>query len=277
MRLVNALAAPAFVIILAAMFTASMAGAATGDTKTAEQTFKNIVQLKGTPADQLIPTMQFISASLGVECNFCHVEGKMDSDDKPAKKTAREMMAMMATLNRESFGGNREVTCYSCHHGAEHPTSTPPVLESDMPARAEHAPPARPTTITADQIIEQYRAAVGGEEAMKRTTSRVAKGEILVAGHETPIELLTKAPNKRMSISVGSAIPAVHRARCRRPNLRQRAWMRNSTYRSGSKRSFRSCVWATWKLFRARSAIHSSASAPIARRCGSTLTRRQVC
>ena len=201
MRLVNALAAPAFVIILAAMFTASMAGAATGDTKTAEQTFKNIVQLKGTPADQLIPTMQFISASLGVECNFCHVEGKMDSDDKPAKKTAREMMAMMATLNRESFGGHREVTCYSCHHGAEHPTSTPPVLESDMPARAEHAPPARPTTITADQIIEQYRAAVGGEEAMKRTTSRVAKGEILVAGHETPIELLTKAPNKRMSIS----------------------------------------------------------------------------
>ncbi|HVN18380.1 MAG TPA: hypothetical protein VMU05_06390, partial [Dongiaceae bacterium] len=33
--------------------------------KTAEQQFKNIQALKGVPAEQLIPTMQFISASLG--------------------------------------------------------------------------------------------------------------------------------------------------------------------------------------------------------------------
>ena len=32
--------------------------------KTADQAFKNIQVLKGTPADQLIPAMQFISASL---------------------------------------------------------------------------------------------------------------------------------------------------------------------------------------------------------------------
>jgi len=30
--------------------------------------------LKGIPADQLIPAMQFITASLGVECEFCHVK-----------------------------------------------------------------------------------------------------------------------------------------------------------------------------------------------------------
>jgi len=200
MRLVNRPAAPAFVMILAAVFNGGLASAASADAKTAEQAFKNIVQLKGTPADQLIPTMQFIAASLGVECSFCHVEGKMDLDDKQAKKTAREMMAMMATLNKDSFGGHREVTCYSCHHGAEHPASTPPVIESDMPARPEHAAPAA-AKISADQIIEKYQAAVGGEAAMKRTSSRVAKGEILFGGHSTPIELLTKAPNKRMSIS----------------------------------------------------------------------------
>jgi hypothetical protein len=42
-----------------------------------EQEFKNITVLKGTPADQLIPAMQFITASLGVECDFCHVQGHL--------------------------------------------------------------------------------------------------------------------------------------------------------------------------------------------------------
>jgi hypothetical protein len=41
--------------------------------KMTDDAFKNIQVLKGIPADQLIPTMQFITASLGVECDFCHV------------------------------------------------------------------------------------------------------------------------------------------------------------------------------------------------------------
>src|ERR1700694_3829445 len=73
----------------------SLDGPAT-ESKTAEQVYKNIAQLKGTSADQLMPAMQVISSSLGVECSFCHVAGKAELDDKPAKKTAREMMAMVA-------------------------------------------------------------------------------------------------------------------------------------------------------------------------------------
>lgn len=49
--------------------------------KTAEQQFKNIQVLKGAPADQVIPAMQFISSSLGVECDFCHVQNAFDKDD----------------------------------------------------------------------------------------------------------------------------------------------------------------------------------------------------
>ena len=56
------------------------------ESKTAEQAFKNITQLKGTPADQLLPSMQFISSSLGVDCAFCHVEGKPELDDKQARR-----------------------------------------------------------------------------------------------------------------------------------------------------------------------------------------------
>ena len=57
----------------------------------------------------------------------------MEADDKAAKKTAREMMAMQAAINKDAFAGQLQVTCFSCHRGVEHPVSSPPVLESDAP------------------------------------------------------------------------------------------------------------------------------------------------
>ncbi|MBZ5621914.1 MAG: c-type cytochrome [Acidobacteriia bacterium] len=172
------------------------------EVKTAEQVFKNITQLKGTPADQLTPAMQFIASSLGVECGFCHVQGKPEADDKPQKKTARDMMAMQASINKDSFRGQRQVTCYSCHRGSARPVNMPPVLESDAPAHAAPAtaPPAGAAS-TVDSIVEKYVTAVGGADAIKRVTSRVMKGSIVAGGNETPIEVITKAPNKRVSIT----------------------------------------------------------------------------
>src|SRR4051794_15976763 len=63
--------------------------------KTAEEQFKNIQVLKGVPADQVIPAMQFIANSLHVECEYCHVPRAFEKDDKEEKKTAREMMQMV--------------------------------------------------------------------------------------------------------------------------------------------------------------------------------------
>src|SRR5580704_5454708 len=87
--------------------------------KLAEEEFKNIQALKGVPADLVFPSMQFITASLGVECEYCHVRGEkgleFDKDDKKTKVTARKMMQMMFAINKDSFEGKREVTCYSCH------------------------------------------------------------------------------------------------------------------------------------------------------------------
>jgi outer membrane lipoprotein-sorting protein len=171
------------------------------ESKTAEQTYKNIVQLKGTPAEQLLPAMQVISSSLGVECSFCHVAGKPELDDKPAKKTARQMMAMVASINQGSFGGRQQVSCYSCHHGAEDPATVPPVLDSDAPERAETSTAVPIAAPTVDQVIQKYVAAIGGADAIRKITSRVAKGAILVSGSQTPIEVLTKAPNKRVTIT----------------------------------------------------------------------------
>ena len=175
--------------------------------KTAEQAFKNIQALEGTPADQVFPAMQFIAASLGVECDFCHVQGKFDADDKPAKKTARKMIAMTLAINKDSFNGRKEVTCYSCHRGSHDPVGTPPVLSSDAePEHAsEHAEAASSGAApSADQLLEKYVAAVGGAEALHKISSRVSKGSITVMGHETPIEVFAKAPDKRMSVTHGA-------------------------------------------------------------------------
>src|SRR5260370_24372991 len=163
-------------ILAAAIACAALAQhsdtAAPADSKPAEQSFKTLTQLKGTPANQLLPAMQFIAAPLGAECNFCHVPGKMELDDKPAKKTAREMMAMTAAINKNSFGGRRQVTCYSCHHGSSHPANTPAVPESDTPARNQ-PPAATPSSSspTADKIGNKYVAPVGAAASINSNTT----------------------------------------------------------------------------------------------------------
>ena len=190
-------------IVLSLLIAAvGAAHAQSSESKTAEQVYKNITQLKGTPADQLGPAMQFIATSLGVECAFCHVQGKMEADDKGPKKTARSMMAMTAAINKDSFGGHTQVTCFSCHRGNARPVNIPPVLDSDAapkpPAAAAPAGAAGPTT---DDIVSKYVSALGGADAIRKITSRSMKGKILAMGNESPIELYTKAPNKRISIS----------------------------------------------------------------------------
>ncbi len=175
--------------------------AQTADVKTAGQVYKNVTELKDIPADQLVPTMQFISVSLGVQCGTCHVQGKPELDDKRAKKTAREMIAMTMAINKNSFRGQTQVTCYSCHRGSERPVAIPPVLETDMPAKPEVRPAQPANPITADSIIEKYVAALGGADAIKKVTSREGKGVIEVAGKSTPIEVFTKAPNKRITVT----------------------------------------------------------------------------
>src|SRR5262250_1798296 len=95
--------------------------------KTAAEQFKNIQILKDMPAEQLIPAMQFMTASLGVDCEYCHVEKAFDKDDKKTKGYARHMMEMMFNINKENFDNQRWVTCYSCHQGSPHPPSIPAV------------------------------------------------------------------------------------------------------------------------------------------------------
>jgi len=175
--------------------------ASAGAPKTAAQQFKNIEVLKDIPADQLIPAMQFIAASLGVECEFCHVRGAFEKDDKKPKVTARRMINMMMAINANNFDGEREVTCYSCHRGATHPVATPIITLEDA-APAESAAPNGDKSVlpSADQLFDKYLAAVGGAEALQKITSRVEKGSATFAGQHIPVDIYAKAPDKRVSV-----------------------------------------------------------------------------
>jgi hypothetical protein len=167
--------------------------------KKAEEQFKNIQVLKGIPADDLFPTMQFISASLNKECDFCHVDHANEKDDKKEKQVARKMIAMTLAIDREHFEGKHEVTCFSCHRGAEHPLSVPLVATSDLPDEPE-APPAAPPP-EADAVLAKYLSAAGGSEALAKVTSRVMKGTLAGFGEApVPVEIYAKAPGQRISI-----------------------------------------------------------------------------
>jgi len=171
--------------------------------KTAEKQFKNVQVLKDIPADQLIPTMQFIAASLGVECDFCHVEHEMQKDDKKPKLTARKMISMELVINKGHFNNEIEVTCYTCHRGSPHPVGTPILTaEALKPAQAmEEGSEAHPNLPTADQILDKYLAAVGGPTALMKIKTRIEKGNLEAGGMQFPIEVYSEAPDKRVSIS----------------------------------------------------------------------------
>jgi len=171
----------------------------------ASEQFKNIQILKDIPGDQIIPAMQFISASLGVDCEYCHVEHAFDKDEKKPKVTARKMMEMMIAINRENFEGRRDVTCYTCHQGGAKPVSIPLVS-----AREKSPEVMEGSLITAsgnpapESLLDKYLAAVGGADALKKISTRVAKGTVTTPGDQpVPIELFARAPDKRVSVVHG--------------------------------------------------------------------------
>ena len=97
-RLANRNPAADFVFILCLFLVCLLGiGGATGEVpatsapkkasseKKSGEVFKNLKVLNETPSDLLLPSMQFMSSSLGVHCEFCHVENAFEKDDKKPK------------------------------------------------------------------------------------------------------------------------------------------------------------------------------------------------
>jgi len=174
--------------------------------KNAQPGFENLQVLKDITPDQLLPAMQFMSASLGVECEFCHVRDAFDKDDKQSKQTARRMIQMMSALNADQFHGERAVTCYTCHRGSAKPVSIP-MVDSTAPyvseARSVAGPAAegRNDLPSATHVLEKYIKAVGGAAAIQNVSSRVESGTVTFGvGPVFPIEIFSKSPYRQAII-----------------------------------------------------------------------------
>jgi photosynthetic reaction center cytochrome c subunit len=222
MRIPGIILVLAVAVAVAPSSWAQRGGGGTGAPgRTAGDAQKNVQVLKDLPAEQLIPTMRFFAYSLGVECEFCHVDGDNASDDKREKKTAREMISMVMAINKDNFNARTEVTCYTCHRGANEPEMLQPVESTKIipggtpppappaaagrggaPAAPVTEPPA-PELPTADAVLTKYVEALGGEQALRKVSNRTITGTRDQAGRneqDTPwtratFEMYEKAPN----------------------------------------------------------------------------------
>jgi len=196
------------VLTIAVVFARQLRAQSASTPKTAEQAYKNIKVLKTIPADQLIPSMQFVAASLGVECDFCHVAGAFEKDDKKPKQTARKMMEMMFAINANNFENKREVTCNTCHRGHTKPIAVPEIPEIGSaeplaPAHSAEASNEKNATefrVPVEPILEKYVTALGGSAAIQKIKTRVEKGSADIGGKQFPIDVYAEAPDKRVSV-----------------------------------------------------------------------------
>ncbi len=95
----------------------------------ATEVFRNIKLFGQSTAGRLLNVMDVgFSRSLGVSCSHCHVPGEWESDTKPTKQIARDMSAMVSTINKDLLKNVRNlrtssptVNCTTCHRGQTQP------------------------------------------------------------------------------------------------------------------------------------------------------------
>ncbi len=172
--------------------------------------FKNVTTstLKEITVSDFLGSMGVMAAALGYDCADCHPSAGSDKVDwvfdTPKKKTARRMVEMVANINKTFFGGAQMVTCWTCHHGRDQPStsialdtlySAPNPEHSDRITAAQGVP-------SATAIFDKYIAAMGGAAKLATLTSFISTGtsegyEGLGGGGS--FQIIAKGPDQRIT------------------------------------------------------------------------------
>jgi len=191
-------------IVLAAMIPSN---AAAQPPATAGATRPNLQVLQDLPESQLFLVMNSLADSLGVRCDYCHVQvapdltktpsnvggWKWDRDDKPQKRTARDMMRMVVDLNAGRFKGEPRITCYTCHRGATHTARTPPL----PPAAGSAKTPAALPLPSADRVWTNYVNAVGQADSAPPGAGTIISGwDDRPEGRYGTVEIVMAGPDR---------------------------------------------------------------------------------
>ena len=172
--------------------------------------FKNVMLFKGIPVDTFLDAMGMFANAMGNDCTYCHAANSaLDRSAfavaTPRIQRARQMIVMMNAINKQYFGGQPRVTCFTCHGGNQSPRSDPNLaLQYSTPFEDPNVRdfPTDPT-LSADRIFDEYIQAVGGAARLGALTSFTAKGTY--EGFDTlftkkPVEIYAKAPNQYTTI-----------------------------------------------------------------------------
>jgi hypothetical protein len=177
--------------------------------QTSGEFFKNVTTstLKGLTPSDFLGAMGVMTAALGYDCSDCHPGAGTDqmnwvTDSNPKKKTARKMVEMVASINRQNFAGSQAVTCWTCHHGLDLPTTSialdklygePNDEKRDVVVAAAGEPPAA-------QILDQYVEAMGGAQKLAAVKSFIATGKSEGyggLGGTAAFQIFAQAPDRR--------------------------------------------------------------------------------
>src|SRR6185503_4778973 len=186
-----------------------------------ENYFKNIQVLKGIPVDEFMDTMGMFAASLGYDCASCH-SSELYNDRAafaiatPMIQRARQMIVMMQAINKQYFGGQPRMSCFTCHRGQDRPGNIPSLAIQygelmDDPNAMTIFPETRTTV---EQIFTKYVTALGGAQRLAALTSYVATGTYAgfnTGGSDIAVDVYAKAPNQRAQVvhmQQGDAIKA---------------------------------------------------------------------
>jgi len=204
-RLFTLLGVATFVLLL---FSLPMVAQSPAPGRTAGEVFKNVTTstLKGLTVDDFMGSMGVMAAALGFDCADCHTGAGTDKvvweADTNRKRMARRMTEMVAVINKENFGGQPLVSCWTCHHGKDIPATTialdhlygPPNDEKDdIIEKGDAQPPAA-------EILDKYVQALGGQAKLDSLKSFIAtgtqEGYVQVKGGGV-FEIFAKAPDMR--------------------------------------------------------------------------------
>jgi hypothetical protein len=188
---------------------ATQATAATAKGLTAGEYFKNVTTptLKGLTPSDFLGAMGVMTAAVGYDCSNCHPGAGTDkfdfvSDQLQVKRTARRMVEMVTAINKTHFGGAQMVTCWTCHHQQDVPTTSiqldrlysDPVDEKrDILRPGEGVPPAM-------TVLDQYIQALGGAQKLSAVEGYIATGKAQGyegLGGDGLFQIFAQAPDKR--------------------------------------------------------------------------------
>ncbi len=198
--------------------SARQAGPAAGAAENppmAEDVFKNVLVLKGIPVDEFLDTMGMFAAATAKDCTGCHSPQILDGRPEafaiatPMIQKARFMIGMMNAINRNYFGGQKRVSCATCHSNTSAPENVPNLavqygnpLENPDSMEFVVATGSNPSQI--EQVFAKYLDALGGAQRLAGVTSFTATGTY--AGWDTglsqvPVDIYARAPEQLTTVA----------------------------------------------------------------------------